>query len=169
MKLLFFISLTILSLLYSCNSKSDNGTIYIAENNRADTEIDSIIIKSLLPDIDDDSLIIELTNPYSDTITLDSEYKIISSNNDSVLLHGYMPSNIVIPDSSYTFKVSLGLDSIEYSKSQVYKFIFKGNCNGTNIIYHNTVPLGNRYKLNGETILEPDTIILATSGYFYSD
>lgn len=59
--------------------------------------------------------------------------------------------------------INLGLDSIKYRKECTYNITIKGKSKAKELLFYKSLKLGNRYKLNGETILEPDTIIFPIS------
>lgn len=162
------IILTLLS--QSCINNSERDSDY--ENNSSynvfmDTNyMDSIEIQVKPEGQDPDNLTICIYNPTSDTINLYHTYYINDKSiMDSIMVIGRspeMPAHL-FPHEEATFKVNLGLDSVEYRKNGSYYLTLKGKSKYRNFLFYKALRLGNRYKLNGETILEPDTVILPVS------
>lgn len=105
--------------------------------------------------------LVELVNPYADTIRIRDEYFIYDVASDSLLMKGTHQKVVLAPHSSCQFNVSLGLDSIWYEKMKEYLFLFPGKRNDEEVIYYEiNSGLGYVNKLNGVMVLEPDTIVL---------
>ena len=109
---------------------------------------------------DTNSFIVELSNPYSDTIVLDDEYYIFEIDSDTLLLKESHPKIIIEPNSSYSFDGSFGMDSIWYNKTTTYLFAFPGKNKERDVIFYYKNPyLGYFNKQNGSFCLEPDRIV----------
>ncbi len=166
MKQLFFLLVGLI--IISCSSKSgkeaeEDSVVVEVEEVRV---IDTLGIESLATiDVFNfvDSLNVILFNPYSDTIVLDNRYEILEKESGKFILNGKIFDEKIDPQSNITFRVSLGLDSVEYSKRKNYEFKFFGKSKYKDILYLDSTKLGNRYRYKryGKYIyyLEPDTII----------
>lgn len=163
----YYLLLSVMLVVCSCEvNTSDDKTCKVNEN---DKEVihnpqvcDSIIIKRIMPlDFMDnaDSIVVELANPYNDNVVIENSYS-IRMPNDSILHTGKIPQTIITPNSSCKITISLGLDSIKYSKNKNYKFIFIGKHNETKLIYYNLLRIGTRYKKGNKYIWEPDSLVL---------
>ncbi|MDE6292450.1 MAG: hypothetical protein K2L98_02080, partial [Bacilli bacterium] len=107
-----------------------------------------------------DSVVVELNNPYEDVIVLDDEYYIYEVDSDSLLLKDTHKKIIIDPQNSCSFNISIGLDSIWYYKDKTYRFIFPGKRNDIDVIYHySNLKLGYMNRHNGLEVGIPDTII----------
>ena len=112
---------------------------------------------------DPNSIIVELSNPYADTITLDNYYNIHDMNSDSIVLRGSNCNAVMDPKSSMKLKLSLGLDSIWYDKDKMYMLTLSGVRNDQEIIFYSSkIRLGLINKINGTEVIVPDTIILCS-------
>lgn len=156
-------------LLIACCCTSKNSDNKSSEKDGKDKVVfsvprvcDSIKIKRIMPlgCMDNaDTLVVELRNPYNDNVVIESNYS-IRKPNDSILYTGKMPQTIIPPNSSREIAISIGLDSIKFSKNKIYKFIFIGKHNGTCLIFYDILRIGTRYKKENKYIWEPDTIVL---------
>ncbi len=157
----------ILFLLQSCvkSNRDCNIEENISTNEVTVNHVDSISI-SISEENDLDYLILNIHNPTNDIINLSPIYHICKTNGiDSCLLTGDIVNipSVLKPDAKTVFRISLGTDSIEYNKKNEYIITVGGRSGDKEIIFYKKCHLGNRYKLNGKTILEPDTVILPIS------
>lgn len=149
----------------ACSSTSNKITEEDSTKESVNNEIvtDTIRISSLQTvDIFDcvDSIDVRLFNPYKEPLSLDKTYCIYQTDSNRLLLKGSLPSIIIEPESPCSFRISVGLDSIKYRKRKYYKFTFKAHSSNLEVIYYDTIMMGNRYKMHGKGILEPDSIYL---------
>lgn len=155
----------ILALLFQAcmNNHTGNATCEdksLSEVSKKTEWEDSIKINIKSENRDYENLTISIYNPTDDTIRLCQSYR-IGNQNDSVVVSGInleIPK-MLFPREEATFKINLGLDSVEYRKECTYNLSIKGKSKKENVLFYRVLRLGNRYKLKGETILEPDTVI----------
>lgn len=102
-----------------------------------------------------DSMWVVVNNPYSDTLFMDNRFQIHQSDSNIVIKTGFIPNIQVPPKSVATFNISLGLDSVVYRATNSYAFTFQASGKNVDVVYFDTINLGNRYKKNGKAILEP--------------
>lgn len=144
----------------NCNNAGNTRKSDIKE-----CQVDSINI-SISEEKDLNHLTLSIHNPTSDTINISPIYRICKQQEvDSCMLIGdiaYMPP-VLNPDARMVFRISLGLDSIEYSKKSIYIISIRGQSGEKEFVFYTKCHLGNRYQLHGENILEPDTVILPVS------
>ena len=156
--------------LLSCvDNNGNNQSPAKNDNSEFVTEpimVDSIELKLAPEEKDQDNLILCAHNPRSDSIVLNPIFYI----NNMATPNSYMViGNIselpdkLLPKQNVCFKINLGLDSVEYHKDSSYVLTIKGKTKDRNVLFYKALRLGNRYKLNGKSILEPDTVILPVS------
>lgn len=157
----------IIFLLLSCACSSKSRVTDQVENDSIEEEIvrpvDSIAVNSLqIIDkwYNNDSVTVKLSNPYNDTLTLDDEYFIYEEDSDSLLLRGKHPKVVMVPDSSASFNVGIGLDSIWYWKFKTYLFVFPGRTKDRDVIYYDRSirKFGYHNRENGREVGIPDAI-----------
>ena len=165
----YFIIIFLLALLSCVNNNGNNQSP--AKNDNSEFVAEPIMVDSIELNLepegkDQDNLILCAHNSISDSIVLNPIYYI----NDIATPNSYMViGNIselpdkLLPKQNVCFKINLGLDSVEYHKNSSYVLTIKGKTKDRNVLFYKKLRLGNRYKINGETILEPDTVILPVS------
>lgn len=164
---------TILSIIiaFSCSacSRASNKQAEVESskgNVSSERIVDTLKISSLRTvDIFDcvDSIDVVLYNSYQDTIELQKTYCIYQEDTNELLMKGSHPAIKINPKSSCAFRISVGLDSIKYKKRKYYRFTFIGHSSEVDVVYSDIIMMGNRYKMKGVGILEPDTIYLPLS------
>lgn len=160
-----------LSLCISCSSRTTNRHESLNDSVEEYYErvVDSLPADTL--DVVDfmycpDSVRIKISNPYSDNIELNGEYSIRQVNADTLVLHESFQKIIIPAHSSYTFDVSLGMDSIWYEKHTTYLFTFPGTSKDKEVIYYKSLSsLGYVHRKKGQFYLQPDSIILPVAVY----
>lgn len=167
-----FVKLMYIIVIYvgfaACSSTSNKITEEDSTKESVNNEIvtDTIRISSLQTvDIFDcvDSIDVVLYNSYQDTIELQKTYCIYQEDTNELLMKGSHPAIKINPKSSCAFRISVGLDSIKYKKRKYYRFTFIGHSSEVDVVYSDIIMMGNRYKMKGVGILEPDTIYLPLS------
>lgn len=165
-----FIVIILILLFQSCTNNRNGNSDYVNNGSNGGAIVanltDSIEIQIKPEGQDQDNLTICIYNPTSDTIGLHQTYYIKNKSiKDSIIVIGRnseIPA-LLFPHKNVTFKVNLGLDSVEYQKDDFYNLIINGKSGKRNFLFYKVLRLGNRYKMNGKTILEPDTVILPVS------
>ena len=161
--------------MLSCACSSKSRVTDQVENDSIEEEVvrpvDSIAVNSLqLIDewYNNDSVTVNISNPYNDTVVLDDEYFIYEEDSDSLLLRGVHPKVVVAPDSTASFNVGIGLDSIWYWKFKTYLFTFPGRTKDRDVIYYdrNIRKLGYHNRLNGREVGIPDSIVLCQANIY---
>lgn len=167
-----YIVIILILLFQSCtNNRHRDSACENNSNSEASMEpilMDSIEIEVKPEGRDQDNLTICIYNPTSDTICLHQTYYINDnsrkcSNNNMVIGRSAGIPALLFPHEEATFKVNLGLDSVEYRKESSYNLTIKGKSKNRNFLFYRILRLGNRYKMKDETILEPDTVIFPLS------
>lgn len=166
MKKLTYLILALL--LLSCSSKGGK-----------EAEEDSVVVeKEVVRDVDTlginslvtvnffhcvDSMQVVLSNPYSDTINLEDKFYICEKGSSRYKLKGKVPNVKINPNSNVSFRISLGLDSLSYTKRRIYNFVFSGKSKDKDIVYLDSTELGNRYKIKiwgkYQYYLEADSLV----------
>ena len=162
--------LLIIILLPSCvnNHKNDSST-YRNEDEEIISmtmPVDSIELYLEPEGKDQENLSFYIYNSNSDTIIIYPTYYI--SNQSTPMTYMVIGKILeqpqkILPQKILSFKINLGLDSIEYCKKDTYNVTILGKNKNKNIFFYKSLKLGNRYKINGTTILEPDTVIFPIS------
>ena len=147
----------------NCSYTEDKRTY---EPTQETISLDSIELNLKPEGKDQDNLHFCAYNTTSDTITISPVYCISNQSAPWVsMVIGRIDAfhKIIPPNKELSFMINLGLDSIEYRKECTYNITIKGKSKAKELLLYKSLKLGNRYKLNGETILEPDTIIFPIS------
>lgn len=154
-------------LLLSCVRRHPNDSSFEGDVSQASIsetiKLDSIELSQQPEGRDQDNLVFFVYNSTTDTITVFPTYYI---NNQStpelniVIGNSFEFPQIIPPQNDFVFKINLGLDSVEYRKNCTYNIRILGESKHSKIVFYKSLKLGNRYRLDGETILEPDTIIV---------
>lgn len=165
----YFIIIFLLVLLSCVNNNGNNQ--FPAKNDNSEFVTEPIMVDSIELNLepegkDQDNLIFSAHNPISDSIVLNPIYYInnVATPNSYMVIGNISELPVkLLPKQNVCFKINLGLDSVEYHKNFSYVLTIKGKTKDRNVLFYKKLRLGNRYKLNGETILEPDTVILPVS------